>query len=40
MPDDVTAFLSSVRGHFLQESGHHGSVWMDLETLFLDPVCH
>ena len=25
------------RGHFRLESGHHGEVWLDLETLCLDP---
>jgi orotate phosphoribosyltransferase len=33
-------FLATVRartGHFQFESGHHGDVWMDLETLCLHP---
>jgi orotate phosphoribosyltransferase len=38
MRDDVAALLSPKRGHFLLESGHHGSMWMDLETLFLEPA--
>ena len=35
------AFLSSVRarrGHFKLESGHHGDLWLDLETLCLRPA--
>ncbi len=28
--------LSAVDGHFVFESGHHGTRWMDLEALFLD----
>ena len=35
---DVLALLAPQRGHFLLESGHHGSLWMDLEALFLDPA--
>src|SRR5262245_26576543 len=34
-------FLSHVharRGHFLLESGHHGDLWLDLESLCLEPV--
>lgn len=38
MQDDVTALLSPRGGHFLLESGHHGSMWMDLEALFLEPA--
>ena len=25
------------RGHFVYESGHHGDLWLDLDTLFLRP---
>lgn len=35
---DVLSLLSLQRGHFLVESGHHGSLWMDLDALFLDPA--
>ncbi len=37
----LAAFLALVqgrRGHFRLESGHHGSLWLDLDTLFADPV--
>jgi orotate phosphoribosyltransferase len=38
---DATAELSSLlaarRGHFRFESGHHGSLWLDLEPLFVQP---
>jgi orotate phosphoribosyltransferase len=29
----VLELLSARRGHFLLESGHHGDLWLDLETL-------
>lgn len=29
--------LSGRQGHFLLESGHHGDLWLDLETLCLQP---
>jgi orotate phosphoribosyltransferase len=25
------------RGHFVYESGHHGDLWLDLDTLFVHP---
>jgi orotate phosphoribosyltransferase len=28
--------VGAIRGHFRYESGHHGNLWLDLETLFLD----
>lgn len=36
----VAAFLELVagrRGHFRLESGHHSSLWLDLDALFADP---
>jgi orotate phosphoribosyltransferase len=36
---DPVARLVGVRtGHFVFESGHHSDLWMDLETLCLDPA--
>jgi orotate phosphoribosyltransferase len=38
-PLDAAAFLELVagrRGHFRLESGHHGSLWLDLDPLFAD----
>lgn len=29
--------LSASRGHFRYESGHHGDLWLDLDTLFVEP---
>jgi orotate phosphoribosyltransferase len=29
--------LSARRGHFRLESGHHGNLWLDLDSLFLEP---
>ena len=34
--EDVLDLLPAREGHFLLESGHHGDVWLDLETLCLD----
>jgi orotate phosphoribosyltransferase len=28
--------VAASRGHFLYESGHHGNLWLDLDTLFVD----
>lgn len=28
--------VCATRGHFLYESGHHGDLWLDLDSLFLD----
>lgn len=33
----VASLVSPQYGHFLLESGHHGAMWLDLETLFLHP---
>lgn len=30
--------LSGRNGHFQLESGHHGELWLDLDTLFLRPA--
>jgi orotate phosphoribosyltransferase len=38
MQSEVMALFSPQRGHFLLESGYHGSLWMDLEALFLEPA--
>ena len=37
MQQKVLDLLSVKRGHFLLESGHHGDLWLDLETLCLRP---
>ncbi len=37
MRDQMIEFLSGRRGHFLLESGHHGDLWLDLESLCLRP---
>ncbi len=29
--------VSARRGHFKLESGHHGALWLDLATLFVEP---
>jgi orotate phosphoribosyltransferase len=35
--EDLISLVSAERGHYLFESGYHGTRWMDLETLFLEP---
>jgi orotate phosphoribosyltransferase len=37
MQHKVLELLSVRRGHFLFESGHHGDLWLDLESLCLNP---
>jgi orotate phosphoribosyltransferase len=37
MNDGVLPLLQGRRGHFLYESGHHGDLWFDLETLCRRP---
>ncbi|MBY0280416.1 orotate phosphoribosyltransferase [Candidatus Binatia bacterium] len=34
---EVERCLAVRRGHFALESGHHGALWLDLETLCIDP---
>ncbi|HTH49382.1 MAG TPA: hypothetical protein VMB21_17830, partial [Candidatus Limnocylindria bacterium] len=36
-PDHLLSLLAARRGHFRLESGHHGSLWLDLEQLCLRP---
>lgn len=38
IPHPIARLMSSRSGHFLLESGHHGSLWLDLELLCLDPA--
>ncbi len=33
MQEQVLELLSARKGHFLLESGHHGDLWLDLESL-------
>jgi uncharacterized protein (DUF849 family)/adenine/guanine phosphoribosyltransferase-like PRPP-binding protein len=33
----VLAAVGARRGHFVYESGHHGDLWLDLDSLFLQP---
>lgn len=37
MRSDLAELLRSRRGHFAYESGLHGDLWLELETLFLRP---
>lgn len=37
MKEDLLSFVHGRRGHFRLESGHHGDLWFQLETLCLRP---
>lgn len=37
MQDQILRLLSARHGHFLFESGHHGDLWLDLQSLFFRP---
>jgi orotate phosphoribosyltransferase len=37
MEEELLDLLSARRGHFLLESGHHGNLWLDLDSLLLEP---
>jgi orotate phosphoribosyltransferase len=37
MQEAVLDLLSSRKGHFLLESGHHGDFWLELELLWVRP---
>src|SRR5947209_33053 len=36
--EELLALLPRRRGHFRLESGHHGDLWLDLDSLFLRPA--
>ena len=38
MTSDFLKLVAPRQGHFRLESGHHSSLWLDLESLFVDPV--
>jgi nucleotide-binding universal stress UspA family protein len=38
MEEQILGLLPARRGHFLLESGHHGNLWLDLDSLFLRPA--
>lgn len=38
MRDVVLDLVAAEQGHFLLESGYHTSMWLNLETLFLEPA--
>jgi orotate phosphoribosyltransferase len=35
---EIVDLLESRRGHFLLESGHHGDLWLELDSLFVRPA--
>src|SRR5690606_28520745 len=37
-PDGLLALLSACTGHFPLESGHHGGLCLDLDSLFFEPA--
>jgi orotate phosphoribosyltransferase len=38
MEEKLLELLSVRRGHFVLGSGHHGNLWLDLDSLFLRPA--
>ena len=38
MEEKLFELLSVQRGHFVLESGHHGNLWLDLDSLFVRPA--
>jgi orotate phosphoribosyltransferase len=38
MEEKLLDLLSARRGHFVFEAGHHGNLWLDLDSLFLRPA--
>lgn len=38
MNPDLLKLVAARQGHFRLESGHHSSLWLDLESLFVDPA--
>jgi orotate phosphoribosyltransferase len=38
MEEKLLELLYARRGHFVLESGHHGTLWLDLDALFLRPA--
>jgi orotate phosphoribosyltransferase len=38
MEAQLLDLLAARRGHFVPESGHHGNLWLDLDSLFLQPA--
>jgi orotate phosphoribosyltransferase len=38
MEEKLLDLLSVRRGHFVLESGHHGNLWLDLDSLLLRPA--
>lgn len=38
MQEDLIKLMNGRKGHFKLESGHHGELWLDLDSLFLRPA--
>ena len=38
MEEQLLGLLAARRDHFVLESGHHGNLWLDLDSLFLRPA--
>jgi orotate phosphoribosyltransferase len=38
LDEELLALLTRRQGHFRLESGHHGDLWLDLDSLFLRPT--
>jgi hypothetical protein len=38
MADELVSMLAARKGHFGLESGHHGELWLELDSLYLHPA--
>ena len=37
MQEEIVELMSGTRGHFRFESGHHGELWLELDSMFVRP---
>ena len=37
MQEEIVDLMSGTRGHFRFESGHHGELWLELDSMFVRP---
>jgi orotate phosphoribosyltransferase len=39
LQEDVVKLLAARKGHFRFESGYHGDLWLELDPLYVRPIC-
>jgi orotate phosphoribosyltransferase len=37
LQEEIVDLMSGTSGHFRFESGHHGELWLELDSLFVRP---